>query len=119
MAVIPDIRIGDDYTLKINYPADVDIRGFKFYLTLKKSFSDLDSDAVLQVSHVAGSGDLDSKSSCFLTVPASKTEKLKKGGYLYGLQAISASGEIETLAPPIGDYTQKIAVIPSVTLASL
>jgi hypothetical protein len=116
---LPSIRIGDDYTLRIAYPVGTDITGFKFYLTLKKSFDDSDADAIFQSSYIAGTNVLDDAEIgvCFFKVPASKTMTIPKGNYYYDFQAISAIGEVTTLAPPIDDYRKKLSVISTITLA--
>lgn len=118
-AHLPDLRQGDDYTLKIAYPIATDITGYKFYLTLKNTFLELDADAPLQYSCVAGTGSLDDPLAgiCYFTVPASVMALVQAGSYYYDLQAISTIGEIQTLAPPIDDYEFKLNVIPQITQA--
>lgn len=115
---LPNMRIGDDYVLRLTYPFGTDITGFKFYLTLKASFDD--ADAALQTSWVAGENTIDEPliGICFLSVPAIITASIKRGSYFYDLQVITTSGAIETIAPPMDDYKHKIIAVPSVTLAT-
>jgi hypothetical protein len=117
---LPNLRQGDDYTIEIKYPAGTDITGFKFYITLKSDFEDLDSTAALQYSTVAGDGLLDDpiKGVCFLTVPAAVMAMVVAGSYFYDLQAIAPSGLVTTLAPPIDDYKYRLSVIPQITRAT-
>lgn len=117
---LPNLRQGDDYVVEIAYNPVIDITGFKFYLTLKSSFDIQDDAAELQYSTVAGNSLLDNPTAgiCFLTVPASVMSNVKAGDYYYDLQAITSTGMIETLLPPIEDYKFKLKVIPQVTRAS-
>lgn len=116
---LPDFRQGDDYSIEIQYPTGTDITGYKFYVTLKETFDDLDAAAIMQHSSVAGTAPLDTPltGKCFLTVPAAVTTLVPPGSYYYDLQAIDTSGHIVTLAPPVSEYKHRIAVIPQVTLA--
>lgn len=116
---LPNIRQGDDYAFAVAYPNATNITGFKFYLTLKNSFDDLDSAAVLQHSVVVGSHPLDDvlNGNAVFFIPASITATVPRGNYYYDFQAIDNSGGILTIAPPETDYKYKLQVIPQVTRA--
>lgn len=116
---LPNIRQGDDYTFNFAYPVGTDTTGFKFYLTLKNSFDDLDEAAVMQHSKTAGDHALDDvlNGKLVFLVPAIVTANVPRGSYFYDFQAIDATGGIVTLAPPIDDHKYKLQVIPQVTRA--
>ncbi len=116
---IPSIRNGDDYRLQIQYAVVTDITGYKFWLTLKKDFSDTDEAAVLHVSTVAGNYPMDDPTNgiCYLHIPSDVTATLPAGSYYYDLQVKSTANEITTILPPIDDYRARVFVIPQVTRA--
>ena len=118
---LPNMRQGDDYTVEIKYPIGTNITGFKFYLTLKASFDDLDAAAILQYSQVVGDNILDDALNgvLFFSVPASITATVAAGSYYYDFQQISIGGQVETLMPPIDDHKHKLIVIPQVTRATV
>lgn len=114
---LPDIRQGDDYSLKLEYPDGMDITGFKWQLTLKSSFDLPDSSAVLQKVKIAGDSQLDTpmQGICYIILTGLETGNLPAGRYYYDLQAVSNTGVITTLLPPTAEYKYKIAVIPQIT----
>jgi hypothetical protein len=116
---LPTIRQGDDYKVRVNFPAGTDITGARFFLTLKNSFDDDDGAAVLQWVHLVGSGENDDAQNgfCLIAIPASVTAQIPAGAYLYDFQATFANNERVTLAPPIEEYKVKLTVIPQVTRA--
>lgn len=116
---LPSIRQGDDYKFAVNFPAGTNITGVRFFLTLKNGFDDLDSAAVLQHTHTAGTGADDDalNGSCVFAVPAAITATIPAGAYFYDFQAVFTNDEVLTLAPPIEEYKVKLSVIPQVTRA--
>jgi hypothetical protein len=119
---IPDLRAGDDYNIKlvVNDIAGlpVDITGYKFWLTLKASYEDLDIAAVLQFSTTVGDNvnDIALSGICYITVPASVTKTIPAGKYFYDIQQ-KVGTSLTTVLPPIADYKDKVVVIPELTIA--
>ena len=116
---LEDIRQGDDYVLKVDFGTSNDITGFEFWLTLKNDFEDVDANAVLQVSTVAGSDPADDPTHGigFIRIPAATTKAAAPGSYIYDLQVKTDSGLITTIIPPNSDYRDRVKVIPEVTKA--
>lgn len=114
------IRQGDDYKIDFRLKNSADITGMRFFLTLKKSFDDSDSDAVLQHLHIAGEGiDDDAENGyCRIIVPAEKTTEIPAGKYFYDFQMTSAFGEVFTILPKPEEYKVRLQVIPQVTRAN-
>jgi len=119
---IPDLRAGDDYNLKLTVNdiagLPVDITGYKFWLTLKSSYEDLDSAAVLQFSTTVGDNadDVALSGICHITVPASLTKPIPAGKYFYDIQQ-KVGTNLTTVLPPIADYKDKVIVIPELTIS--
>lgn len=116
---LPPIRQGDDYKLRVQLPAGTNISGVRFFLTLKNSFDDDDSAAVLQHIQVTGINPEDDALNglCLFTVVAAITAQIPAGAYFYDFQMVTTTGEVITLAPPIEEYKVKLSVIPQVTRA--
>lgn len=115
---LPDMRIGDDYNVKLVVDVSgvpVDITGYKFTLTLKKSYSDLDNQAVLKVSTISGSNPNDDAVNgiCFLSVDNLTTANIETGSYFYDLQEEVGSSKV-TVYPPIEDYDDRLKVYPQI-----
>lgn len=112
---IEDFRVGDDVKLTIN--CGENITNFTFWFTMKKAFSDLDADAVLQISSVAGSvvGDVLSTGIKIINIPSNLTKDIPPGSYFYDIQIVKPGNIVNTIIPPIEDYKDKILVIPQVT----
>lgn len=113
---LPDIRRGDTYRIKIQYPAGTDITGYTHTFTVRTDY-DAASPTISQ-SSVAGSasGDDVANGLAYLTVPAANT-KVDVGKYVYDLQMQAPGDEIRTLVPPTDDYKDPIRVVPEVTRA--
>jgi hypothetical protein len=122
-AYIQDMRVGDDYKFSIVRQGldtlPLDITGYKFWITLKRSFDDLDADAVLQFSVTAGdnAGDDLLNGLCIVHIPASITKDVPVGKYFWDIQESALGGQITTVLPPLADYKDKINVYPEVTRA--
>lgn len=121
-AFIPDMRVGDEYTLKIQYPTGTNITGYKFWLTLKASAADLDNAAALQHSTVAGDQPSDEvlNGIAYIVVPSSIMKAVPAGEYLYDVQAKkpgSAGEGIKTLLPPINATDDVVTVFQEITRA--
>lgn len=121
-AFIPDMRVGDEYTLKIQYPAGTNITGYKFWLTLKTNAADLDAAAALQYSTVAGDQPSDEvlNGIAYMVIPSSIMKAVVAGEYLYDVQAKKpgAAGEgIKTLLPPINATDDVVTVFQEITRA--
>jgi hypothetical protein len=114
---IPDIRQGDTYRLRVEYPYGTDIRGYKFWLTLKRQFKDSDAHAVLQVSQVA-SGEEAQIGHHYLEVSSAETTAVLPGSYFWDVQVMTASGDVKTLLPPEEYFDDQVRVIPQVTQAN-
>lgn len=114
---LPPIRQGDDYIVEVTFPDLIDITGFKIYLTLKEDFAVLDTDAALKYMLIAGDSIIDDavNGKCVINVPAATTHEILPGEYFYDLRAVSTTGVVETLLPPISEYDYKLQVIPQVT----
>lgn len=113
-AIISDIRAGDDYHIKIQYPYGVNVTGFIFYFTLKRKFQDPDSEAVLRRVLLA-EGSEAAIGKVYLHVPKSVTETIPVGSYFWDLKEKTLGGNVRTLAPKEADFNDKIKVIPVVT----
>lgn len=111
---LPHIRQGDTYSFALKYPETINLTGYKWYFTLKEAFTDLDSEAILDYSKLAGDNSLDMPTTgmCFFVIPPSITENLPAGAYYYSFVSLSPLGLVDTLAPPISDYKFKIRVNP-------
>jgi hypothetical protein len=115
---IEDFRQGDTVKLKIVYDTTTDVTGFKYWFTVKTSFDDPDTAAVMQVETTAGDHVDDDlvNGVIYIVAPASSTAAIPTGKYYYDIQELSLSGEIRTLVPPIEDYKDKVFVSPQVTI---
>ena len=114
MAVwIPDIRQGDTYRLKFEYPVGMDLTGYKHWLTLKKGFA---GDSVMSVSSTFGEHTSDLDNIAYLEVAPEISNEIASGRYYYDVQVRSPSGDVFTLLPPVKDYKDKVFVAPQVTL---
>lgn len=127
-----DLRQGDERILKIDMsglddkgvriaPA-TDLTGYKFWFTLKKDILDLDENAALQVSTVAGDdvNDTPADGIVYLTLSSLALANVLPDTYFYDLQMKrpGADGEgITTILPPIYDPIDPIIVYPQVTQA--
>lgn len=111
---LPDIRRGDTYRIKIQYPAGTDITGYTHTLTLRTDYDA--ATPTISKSSVVGSesGDNATNGIAYLTVPATMTN-VDVGKYVYDLQLVTTGGEVRTLAPPTSDYKDLIRVVPEVT----
>jgi hypothetical protein len=120
---IHDFRVGDDYSLKLtcndSTGTAIDITDYKFWITLKSSFDDLDSEAVLQfVTTVGDNADDDPLNGiAHIYVPNGITKSIPSGKYFYEVQQKTASGAIKTIVPPVEDYKDKVFVAPELTRA--
>jgi hypothetical protein len=120
---IHDFRVGDDYSLKLtcndSTGTAIDITGYKFWLTLKTSFDDLDVDAVLQFMTTVGDNvDDDAENGiAHIYVPNVLTKDIPTGKYYYEIQQSTPSGTIMTVIPPVVDYKDKVFVAPELTRA--
>jgi len=127
-----DLRQGDERVLKIDMSGldekgvriapTTDLTDYKFWFTLKKDILDLDVNAALQVSKVAGdsANDTPAEGIVFLTLSSSALANVLPGSYFYDLQMKrpGANGEgITTILPPIYDPIDPIIVYPQVTQA--
>ena len=122
---LADQRQGDTWKIKIDYSDDgaispaPDITGYKFWLTLKSDYADLDADAILQFETTAGnySGDDPTNGIAYIVIPPATTSAVGSGYYYYDIQSLTPSGEIITLAPPSdrSTYRDKLFVAPQVT----
>lgn len=113
---LPDIRRGDTYRIKIQYPAGTNIAGYIHTFTVRTDY-DAASPTISQ-SSVAGSasGDDAANGLAYLTVPAANTV-VDVGKYVYDLQMQTPAGEIRTLVPPTDDHKDPMRVVPEVTRA--
>jgi hypothetical protein len=123
---LPDLRQGDEYTLCIDMANDgvnpTDLTGYKAWFTLKKDFADLDSQAALQFSSVAGDNASDTPllGKIYLVIPSSIMSNVEAGVYFYDVQVKrpGADGEgIKTLLPPWDNPLDTIQVLAQVTRA--
>lgn len=113
---LPDIRRGDTYRIKIQYPAGTNITGYIHTFTVR---TDYDATAtVISKSSTVGAetGDNAANGLAYLTVPAANTV-VDVGKYVYDLQMQTPGGEVRTLVPPTDDYKDPIRVVPEVTRA--
>lgn len=114
---VPDIRQGDFYHIKIEYPHGTNIVGFKFWLTLKRRFADADNAAVFQ-KVVTVVEDPDSLiGHTWFSLEASETTNIPVGEYFWDLQAKSTTDGPSTLLPPKEHFEDKIKVVPQATRA--
>lgn len=120
---LPDMRAGDNYKIKLTITDSllipIDITGYKFWLTLKSAFTDLDVASVLQFTTTVGSNvnDVALSGVCIIDVPAASTKSIAEGNYFYDIQQITPLGDITTVMPPVADYKDRIKVVPEVTIA--
>lgn len=119
---IDDMRVGDEYTLVLEFPTGTNITGYKFWFTLKSDRSLSDNDAELQITSTTGdtTGDDAVNGIKYLVVPSDIMKSLPAGEYYYDVQVKSpgASGlGIKTLLPKIFYPDDKITVYPEVTQA--
>ena len=113
---LPDIRRGDTYRIKIQYPAGTNITGYTHWLTLRTGIGV--EPATLSVKSLAGDHVLDVPASgtAYLEATPDHTAALVAGkGYVYDVQCRTNLGEIKTLLPPITDTTDRLTVVPDVT----
>lgn len=113
---LPDIRRGDTYRIKIQYPAGTDITGYTHTFTVREAYDS--AIATITKASVAGSesGDDPVNGLAYVVVPAVETQ-VPAGRYVYDLQMETPSGEVRTLVPPTEDYKDPIRVVPEVTYA--
>jgi hypothetical protein len=116
---LQDFRVGDTVRVKIQYPTTTDITGYKFWLTLKNAFEDADP-GVMQIETTAGDDPLDIPGSgrAYLVATPTDTGSIAPGKYVWDIQAMTADGEITTIAPPIAEYKDKVTVVPGATSAT-
>jgi hypothetical protein len=113
---LPDIRRGDTYRVKIQYPAGTDITGYTHWLTLRTGIGI--NPAALSVRSDAGDHVLDVPASgtAYLEATPDQTAALVVGkGYVYDVQVRTNLGEIKTLLPPITEATDRLVIVPDVT----
>ena len=117
---IRDFRKGDTIKIKLDYGTSVDLTGFKFWLTLKRSYRDTDENAAMQVVTTAGDYELDepTRGIVYIVVPYTVTDLIEAGSYYYDIQELSSADEIRTIVPPIADYKDKVVVIAGITEAT-
>ena len=121
---LPDMRAGDDYNIQLTVNdlagVPVNITGYKFWFTVKTSFSDLDANAIFQFVTTVGdnANDVALSGICFISVPAAVTKLIAAGSYFYDIQQkAGVSGGLTTVLPPTSDYKDKLVVIPEITRA--
>lgn len=113
---LPDIRRGDTYRIKIQYPAGTNITGYTHTFTVRTDY-DAVTPTISKTSVVGSEPEDDAANGlAYLTVPASSTV-VGTGKYVYDLQMQTPGGEIRTLVPPTDDYKDPIRVVPEVTRA--
>lgn len=112
---LPDIRQGDTYRIKIQYPAGTNVFGYTHWLTLRTDFDT--PQPALQIMSLAGDNTDDNPTSglVYLEAAAEVTTQVAPGSYVWDVQARSMAGEIITLMPPVSKFNDKIAVVPQVT----
>lgn len=114
---IPDIRQGGAYHLKIEYPHGTNITGFKFWLTLKRRFADLDNAAVFQ-KVITVTENADSLIGVeWFSLSAQETSQVPVGEYVWDLKGKSPTDDPQTLLPPLEYFDDKIKVTPTATRA--
>lgn len=113
---LPDIRRGDTYRIKIQYPAGTNITGYTHTFTVRTDYDA--TTPTISKSSVVGTeaGDNAANGLAYLTVPAASTV-VDVSKYVYDLQMQTPAGEIKTLVPPTDDYKDPIRVVPEVTRA--
>ena len=120
---ITDMRVGDEYTLKIDYGVGVNITGYKFWITLKTAVTDTDLQAVLQYSTVAGNEPADDvlNGIAYIVVPSNIMKTVPAGEYFYDVQAKRPGADgvgIKTLLPKITNTDDIVTVFPEITRAT-
>lgn len=110
---LPDIRRGDTYRIKIQYPAGTDITGYRHTFTVREDYDSVSS--VISATSVSGeaNGDDPVNGLAFVVVPAADT-RVAVGKYVYNLELITQAGEVKTLVPPTEEYKDPIRVVPDV-----
>jgi hypothetical protein len=115
---LSDFRSGDTVTLKIQYPVDMDITGYRFVFVMKMSFAD--EIPALQAETIAGSDPRDDATHglCHLTIPHIVTATIDTGGYYYGLMRVidypDLPRDVRTLVPPPDGLADKVMVAPQI-----
>lgn len=111
---VKDFRQGDDVEILLSF--DKDITGYKFWFTLKNKLTDLDEDAALQTTTIAGDNSKDDPLNGIVYIPVSKdlTALLENKHYYYDIQSLSPEDELKTIVPLEQDYMDRIFVVPKV-----
>lgn len=119
MAKIKDFRRGDTKHIKLSFnPLFYDITGWKFFLSLKKTFDD--PVAALAVVTTVGDHPADDIAlgivNIVITSAVSKT--LTPGKYFIDIQRVIAGNppNVLTIYPAVENYKETISIIPDVTL---
>jgi hypothetical protein len=103
MSDIADFYRGDTKKYKLVVKSKdsgeaISVDGGKLYFTLKKSQSQTDDEAALQIVADGTETDpLTPEGIVYMTVPASDTKTLTPGDFYYDFQFVSASGEVTTV----------------------
>jgi len=98
---IADFYRGDTKVYKFTFTGQ-DITGWAIWFTMKNDSSDLDEDAVLQVTATAGGNVLDDPVNgiMYLTLTSSQTNLLEPNEFFYDFQrviATSSPADVRTL----------------------
>lgn len=97
-ALNPVIR-GDTWKIKLTIQEDnaaADITGYQYWFTMKEDIDKADTSAAIQEVFTAAGADA-AAGIMVLTIPATATELVSPGYYLYDIQQKNLSGEIQTL----------------------
>lgn len=114
---ITDFRQGDSKVIKIDYGTGVDITGWSFIFTMKES---LDTDTIsAQIKTTAGDNAADDVANglAHITLDSDTSYTLKPAKYFYDVQVNKGGNPpvISTILPPIGEYKDRITVVPGLT----
>jgi len=114
---LQNFRRGDTYKLKLNFPGR-DITGWLFTFTMKSALED--TIPALQITRTAGDGSNDDPANgiVYLEVDSLTSAALNPGNYFYDIQRVIPGNppDVRTILPPITAPTEKIKVIPDVSV---
>jgi hypothetical protein len=116
--IIADFRSGDSFRIKLQYPTGTDLTGYRFWLTLKASPNDPDPGAMQVVTDAGDILEDDPENGTVYIDVSPEASAIPAGKYFWDIQAKSPAGVIVTVAPPPGDYKQRVTCVPGITGAT-
>jgi hypothetical protein len=112
---LPDMRAGDDYSLKLVVTAadgtPANIAGYVYTLKFKSSYDTTENALLFTTTAGSNANDSIANGICYIAVPASVTAGVTQGSYFYEV-AQRVGTALTTVLPPVADYKDRIKVVP-------